>query len=253
MILCDEMILEIKDLSVEIAGNEVIKNLNLTIRNGEKHVLMGPNGSGKTTLAKAIFGHPSTKITSGDILVDGKSIKALTPDKRAAAGLFLGFQNPVEIDGVGFVSFLRAAKDALSPSESNTRELMQIIKSSTEKLKVGDSLIGRSLNQGFSGGEKKKAEVLQMAVLKPKIAILDEPDSGLDVDAVNVVSSNINDLANENAMGLLIITHYSRVLSYIDVDYVHVISNGRIVFEGGKEVIKQIEEEGYEKLLEGGV
>ncbi|MEM3841164.1 MAG: Fe-S cluster assembly ATPase SufC [Candidatus Micrarchaeaceae archaeon] len=245
------MILEIKNLSVEVGGKAILNDLNLTIKEGERHVIMGPNGSGKTTLAKAIFGHPSVKVLSGDICVDGKSILGITPDKRAALGLFLGFQNPVEVDGVGFVSFLKAAKDALSNGSANTRELMQEIKSSTEKLKIGDSLIGRSLNQGFSGGEKKKAEVLQMAVLKPKIAILDEPDSGLDVDAVNVVSSNINELAKSHSMGLLIITHYGRVLSYIDVDYVHIILGGKIVAEGGKELIAKVENGGYEKILEG--
>ena len=243
------MILEIKDLSVEIGGKKVLDKLNLTVKSGERHVLMGPNGSGKTTLAKAIFGHPSVKILSGDIKVDGNSIIALSADKRANLGLFLGFQNPVEINGVGFVSFLRAAKDALSDNISNTRELMQEIKSSSEKLKIGDNLIGRSLNQGFSGGEKKKAEILQMVVLKPKIAILDEPDSGLDVDAVDLVSSSINELAKENSMGILIITHYGRVLSYIDVDYVHIISKGGIIAEGGKELISQVEKGGYEKLI----
>ncbi len=249
---CGNMILEVKDLHVDAGGKSILKGISLTVKSGEFHVFMGPNGSGKTTLAKAIMGYPGLSITSGDILVDGKSILGLSPDKRAKLGLFLQFQNPVEIDGVGFVNFLRSALEAKSESTINMKSFMDEIKGYSEKLKFDKGVVGRSLNKGFSGGEKKKAEILQMALLKPGIAILDEPDSGLDIDAVKIVAENINELAEKNNTGLLVITHYSRVLKYMKPQFVHVISDGRIVKEGGTELIEELESGGYEGIAAGG-
>ncbi|EQD52239.1 FeS assembly ATPase SufC [mine drainage metagenome] len=245
------MLLEIKDLHVNVEKKEILHGISLKIRDGETHVIMGPNGSGKTTLAKAIFGHPSIKVTSGDIIVDGKSILPLSTDKRAALGLFLGFQNPVEIEGVGFVNFLRASKESLEKEKYvNMKELMQQINSNIESLKIAEGIVGRSLNKGFSGGEKKKAEILQMAIEKPKIAILDEPDSGLDIDAIKIVASNIDRIMKENGMGTLIITHYSRILSYLKPEFVHVLVGGKIAQSGGADIISKLEKEGY-KAFEG--
>ena len=243
------MILEIKDLHVSLEDKEIIKGLNLKIGEGEVHVIMGPNGSGKSTLAKSIMGHPHVHITSGDILVDGKSIKELKTDERAKLGLFLQFQNPVEVEGVGFINFLHAAKQSMG-DESSTKDFMKGIKDNISNLKMGENFIGRSLNQGFSGGEKKKAEILQMAVLKPKMSILDEPDSGLDIDAIKVVSENVNKfLEGDKGRSLLIITHYSRILSFIKPDFVHVMVNGKVVAEGKEELIEKLEKEGYDSYL----
>ena len=245
------MQLEIVDLHANVEKKEILHGVSLKIKEGETHVIMGPNGSGKTTLAKAIFGHPSVKVTSGDILVDGKSILQLSTDKRAALGLFLGFQNPVEIEGVGFVNFLRASKEALGKDKYvNMKELMQQINSNIESLKITEGIVGRSLNKGFSGGEKKKAEILQMAIEKPKIAVLDEPDSGLDIDAIKTVASNINRIMRENNTGALIITHYSRILAYLKPEFVHVLVEGKIAENGGEEIISKLEKEGY-KSFEG--
>jgi len=244
------MILEVKDLHVAIDGKEIVNGINLMVQEGEAHVIMGPNGSGKTTLAKTIMGYPKLKPSSGDILVDGHSILGLSTDKRAKLGLFLGFQNPVEVEGVGFINFLHSAKESVSGTV-NTKELMADIRNGAVSLKMVDNLIGRSLNQGFSGGEKKKAEILQMGVLKPKIAILDEPDSGLDIDAVKVVAENISAFAKKYNIGLLIITHYSRILNYMTLpQFVHVMANGKIVAEGGKELIAKLEKEGYESFIQ---
>jgi Fe-S cluster assembly ATP-binding protein len=243
------MILEIKNLNVEASGKKIINGLNLTVRSGEFHVLMGPNGSGKTTLTNAIMGYPGVKITDGDVLVDGKSIKDLPVNERAKLGLFLQFQNPVEIDGVGFVNFVRTAKDSLGGSTTGTKELMGEIRSYTEKLKIKNGIIGRNLNQGFSGGEKKKGEILQMAVLKPKMAILDEPDSGLDVDSIKDVAAAISEIAEKEKLGLIVITHYSRILSYMKPGYAHIMVNGAIIAEGGKELIEKVEKEGYEAIM----
>ena len=243
------MLLEIKDLKAEIGGKNILNGVSLKLNTNEFHVLMGPNGSGKTTLAKAIMGHPGVKITGGDILVDGKSIVGLTPDKRAKLGLFMLFQNPSEIDGVGFVNFLRSSLESVNEQTLNTKEFMDSIKSNVEHLNFDKSVVGRSLNKGFSGGEKKKAEILQMAILKPKIAILDEPDSGLDVDAIKIVAENINRIREENNQGLLVITHYSRILKYMKPEYVHVMLNGRIVKDGGVSLIEEIEKTGYDKVI----
>ncbi len=242
------MKLEIKDLYAGIDGKAIIKGANLSMKEGEVHVIMGPNGSGKTTLAKTIFGYPSVKVTQGDVLVDGKSILGLTTDKRAALGLFLGFQYPVEIEGVGFVNFLRASKEAVSQSQANMKELMKDIKVWSGELKMDDSIIGRALNKGLSGGEKKKAEILQMILQRPKIAILDEPDSGLDIDAIKVVAENINKAIEETGVGMLVITHYNRILSYMHPQHVHIMVNGKIVADGSKELIEKLEKEGYESF-----
>lgn len=242
------MILEIKDLHVKTGDKEIINGLDLVVKEGEMHVLMGPNGSGKTTLAKTIMGHPAYKITQGDILVDGKSIKDLSTDKRAKLGLFIQFQEPVEIDGVGFVNFLRSAVESTTEQTVNIRELLNNIKTDESNLKINSTLIDRHLNKGFSGGEKKKSEILQMSILKPKIAILDEPDSGLDVDAIKVVADNINRISKETGMGTIIITHYNRILSYMKPQFVHVMEKGKVVKSGGLELVEQIEKEGYNEI-----
>jgi Fe-S cluster assembly ATP-binding protein len=243
------MNLEIRDLHVSIEGKEIIKGLNLKVAQGENHVIMGPNGSGKSTLAKTIMGHPRFVITKGDILSDGKSILEMTTDERAKLGLFLQFQNPVEIEGVGFINFLHLASQSMGTKEGSTKDFMKNVKSKIKELNMNDDFIGRPLNQGFSGGEKKKSEVLQMSVLKPKIAILDEPDSGLDIDAIKQVSSSINDIAKANNSGLLIITHYSRILSFMKPEFVHVMVDGRIVDEGGKELVEKLEKGGYDSYI----
>lgn len=243
------MKLEIKDLHVVIEGKEIVKGVNLTINEGEFHVIMGPNGSGKTTLAKVVMGYPSLKVTKGDILVDGTSIKTMSADKRAKLGLFLQFQNPVEVEGVGFVNFIRAAKESLTGTTTDIKQFMGEIRSYTEKLAITNGIIGRSLNLGFSGGEKKKAEVLQMAVLKPRLAMLDEPDSGLDIDAVKVVATNVQEIARKDKMALLVITHYSRILSYMNPQFVHIMADGRIVADGGHELVMKLEKEGYDSFV----
>jgi Fe-S cluster assembly ATP-binding protein len=233
------MILEIKNLHAEAAGKKIINGLNLKIKDGEFHVIMGPNGSGKTTLTSAIMGHPAVKVTEGDILVDGVSIKGMPVNERAKLGLFLQFQNPVEIEGVGFVSFLRSAKDSLGESQYSTKDLMKEIKDYTGKLKITHGITGRNLNHGFSGGEKKKAEILQMAVLRPKLAILDEPDSGLDVDSIKDVAAAVTEIAETRKTAMLVITHYSRILNYMKPKFVHIMINGRIVANGGPELIER--------------
>ena len=241
----ENMLLEIKDLHVEAEGKEIVQGVTLTIKDGEQHVLMGPNGSGKTTLAKAIMGHPQLKITKGEMLLDGESIKDLKPNERAKKGIFLQFQNPTEIEGLGLMNFLNTARGAVGSSQS-FKDFMTEVKNTSAKLKIKEDLIGRSLNYGFSGGEKKKTEILQMSVLKPKLAILDEPDSGLDVDAVKVVAKSVSELQKKTKIGLLVITHYSRILNYMSPQFIHVMNDGKIVREGGKELIEQIEKEGYE-------
>ena len=242
------MLLEVRDLHVSLEGKEIIKGLNLKVRQGEMHVIMGPNGSGKSTLAKSITGHPKAKVTRGDILVDGQSVINLSADKRAQLGLFMQFQNPVEVDGVGLINFLHMAKQALGKG-FGTQELMEETNEGAADLKLDEELIGKSLNKGLSGGEKKKTEILQMAVLKPKIAILDEPDSGLDVDAIKLVAASINKTAKAGNMGLILITHYSRILSYMKPDFVHVMVGGKIVDNGGTALIGKLEKNGYDSYV----
>lgn len=239
------MKLEIKNLHVSVEDKEVVKGVSLTVNEGELHVIMGPNGSGKTTLAKAIMGHPQLKITEGDILADGKSIKEMKVNERAKLGIFLQFQNPVEIEGLGLLNFLNSARGAVTNEALQYKEFMNEIKTTSKALGLKEELIGRSLNHGFSGGEKKKVEILQMHVLKPKIAILDEPDSGLDIDAVRIVAGNVDRMQKERKIGLLVITHYSRILEYMEPKFIHIMKDGKIVREGGKELINEIEKSGY--------
>ncbi len=240
--------LEIRDLHAGIDGKEILKGVSLTVKPGEIHALMGPNGSGKSTLSYLIAGHPGYVATSGDILVDGESILALSPDKRARNGIFLGFQYPVEVPGVGMATFLRAAYQAVHPE--NPMDVSQFHKHLKEKLKlvgVDTSFLARSLNEGFSGGEKKRAELLQMAVLAPRIAILDETDSGLDIDALRTVGAAINAIAGSQ-MGVLLVTHYQRLLNYVKPDFVHVLVDGKVAMSGGGELAAKLEEKGYEWL-----
>jgi Fe-S cluster assembly ATP-binding protein len=246
--------LEVKDLRVSIDGKEILSGLNLNINKGEVHAIMGPNGSGKSTLANAIMGHPKYTIESGDILVKGESIVKLPTDLRARKGLFLGFQYPTEISGVGYSHFLRNAYNTLNKSlgeEQNrevfltVREFHEYVKKNLDAVGLDPSFLSRYLNEGFSGGEKKRSEVMQMLVLKPNIAILDEPDSGLDIDAVKAVAEAINKLIAIGA-GVVVITHYARILRYLNkLDYVHVVSKGKVIKSGGKELAEELEAKGY--------
>jgi Fe-S cluster assembly ATP-binding protein len=242
--------LVITDLKVALDdGREILRGLSLTIKKGEVHAVMGPNGGGKSTLAQALMGHPRYKITQGSIVLNGTDITALSPDLRAKAGLFLGFQYPVEVEGVNFAKFLRMAVNELKPV--GTKKLSPIAFRNALEVEAGtlgfsDALAKRALNQGFSGGEKKKAEIMQMAMLRPEFAILDEPDSGLDVDALRYISKSINAL--DYPIGLLLITHYQRILAYIKPDFVHVVVNGRLVQSGDAGLAEQIEQSGYESF-----
>ncbi|MGC8572299.1 MAG: Fe-S cluster assembly ATPase SufC [Candidatus Micrarchaeia archaeon] len=239
------MDLDIIELHAYAANREIIKGLNLHIKDREVHVVMGPNGSGKTTLAKAIMGAPDIKV-KGRIMLDGKDISRLAPDERAKLGLFLLFQNPPELEGVSFVSFLRSAKESIEGKEVDIKKFMSELKSDAASLKIDSELVGRQLNYKFSGGEKKKAEIVQMKILKPKLAILDEPDSGLDVDSIRDVMNSINEIKESNKIPILIITHYSRIFKYIKPEYVHILIDGRIVEEGGIELINEIDAKGFE-------
>ena len=246
--------LEVKNLHSSIDGKEILKGLNLIINKGEVHAIMGPNGSGKSTLANAIMGHPKYNIDSGDILVKGESILNLSTDLRARKGLFLGFQYPTEIPGVGYSHFLRNAYNTLNKSlgeEQNrevfitVREFHEYVKKNLDAVGLDPSFLSRYLNEGFSGGEKKGSEVMQMLVLKPNIAILDEPDSGLDIDSVKSVAEAINKLIDTGA-GVLVITHYARILRYLKkLDYVHVVAKGKVIRSGGKELAEELEVKGY--------
>jgi Fe-S cluster assembly ATP-binding protein len=245
--------LEIRDLHATIEGKEILTGVNLTINQGEIHALMGPNGSGKSTLAHTLMGHPKYKVTKGDVLVDGESLIGLTPDKRAKKGLFLAFQYPVAVPGVTMFSFLRAAYNAVHTDEKNQAPTIFDFKEAmSEKMKlleVDDSFMNRYLNEGFSGGEKKRAEILQLALLKPKFAILDETDSGLDIDALRVVAEGVSKIAGKD-LGVLVITHYQRILKYIKPTFVHIMYEGKITESGGEELSLKLEEKGYGWLKE---
>ncbi|MGD0637905.1 MAG: Fe-S cluster assembly ATPase SufC [Nitrososphaerales archaeon] len=245
--------LEIRDLHVSVEGNEILKGVDLTINQGEVHALMGPNGSGKSTLAYTLLGHTKYKVTKGDILIDGQSILGFTPDKRAKSGLFLAFQYPVTVPGVTMFSFLRAAYNSVHTDEKNQAPtLFEFREAMNEKMKllgVDESFMNRYLNEGFSGGEKKRAEILQLALMKPKFAILDETDSGLDIDALRVVAEGVSKLAGSD-LGVLIITHYQRILKYIKPNFVHVLYEGKITASGGEELSLKLEEKGYSWLKE---
>jgi Fe-S cluster assembly ATP-binding protein len=246
--------LEIKDLRVSIDGKEILSGLTLNIDKGEVHAIMGPNGSGKSTLANAVMGHPKYGIDSGEIRVKGELINNMPTDLRARKGIFLGFQYPTEISGVGYSHFLRNAYNQLNKSlgeEQNrevfltVREFHEYVKKNLDAVGLDPSFLGRYLNEGFSGGEKKRSEVMQMLVLKPNIAILDEPDSGLDIDAVKAVAEAINKLIDAGA-GVLVITHYARILRYLKkLDYVHVVAKGKVIKSGGKELSEELEAKGY--------
>ncbi len=252
----------VKDLHVSVEGKEILKGLSLEVSKGEVHALMGPNGSGKSTFANALMGHPKYEVTSGDILFKGESVLEKKTDERARLGLFMAFQYPVAIPGLTFGSFLRAALNArLAPADPDAngrmptkrgmppKEFRELLRKQMKTLKVDDSFATRYLNDGFSGGEKKRAEILQMAVLKPEIAIMDETDSGLDIDALKIVSAGVNALTGPD-LGVLVITHYNRILNYITPSRVHVMIDGRIVTSGGPELALELESRGYDWVRE---
>jgi Fe-S cluster assembly ATP-binding protein len=247
--------LVIRGLYVNIGDKEILKGVDLTVRQGEVHALMGPNGTGKSTLAYTLMGHPSYKVTQGEVLFKDMNVLELKPDERSRLGIFLAFQYPVAISGVSMANFLRTAmnarRKAANPEDKGIQipEFRKLLKERMELLKMDSSFAGRYLNDGFSGGEKKRAEILQMATLKPEIAILDETDSGLDIDALRIVSEGVNALRGPD-LGVLLITHYQRILNYIKPDYVHILMDGRIVESGGPELALHLEEHGYEWLRE---
>jgi Fe-S cluster assembly ATP-binding protein len=239
----------IEDLHVSVEGKEILKGVNLSINRGEVHALMGPNGSGKSTLANALMGHPRYQVTQGRVLFKGEDIIGLTPDKRARRGLFLAFQYPTSIPGVTMVNFLRAGLKAVRGSDVPVREFRTILKETMDLLKMDESFARRYVNDGFSGGEKKRAEVLQLGILRPEMAVMDETDSGLDIDALRTVAEGITALMGPN-VGALIITHYQRILNYIKPEFVHVLFSGRIVKSGGPELSEALEAKGYEWITE---
>lgn len=237
--------LEIKNLHVSTDNKEILKGLNLEVKAGEIHAIMGPNGSGKSSLSLVLMGHPRYQITSGSISLDRKDLTSLTPDKRAKLGLFLAMQYPVAVPGVSVFNLLRSANKNLDAQKVSALEFQKIVKKSLKNLKIDEKFLGRSINDGFSGGEKKKMETLQLSILNPKYAILDETDSGLDVDALKIVSKGINDVFSKN-MGVLLITHYQRILRYIKPNFVHILVDGKIVKSGGAELAEVVEEKGYQ-------
>ena len=241
--------LEIRDLYASIDDKEILKGINLTIKKGEIHAIMGPNGSGKSTLAKVLAGHPSYEVTRGQVLYEGKDLLTMPPDERAREGIFMAFQYPIEVPGVSNAQFLRLAynekRKHLGEEELDPLEFKDLLKERAKIVEMDASFMTRSVNEGFSGGEKKRNEILQMAVLEPKLAILDETDSGLDIDALRVVAGGVNHLHNANN-AIVLVTHYQRLLNYIVPDYVHVLAHGQIAREGGKELALELEEKGYD-------
>jgi Fe-S cluster assembly ATP-binding protein len=241
-------LLEIKNLQVEIDGKKILNGLDLTVNRGEVHAIMGPNGSGKSTLAYVLSGKADYEVTEGDILFDGENVLDLEPDERAARGFFLAFQYPIEIPGVATMTFLRTALNAQRKKrgepELNTPEFLKRVREAAAKLSIGPEMLRRAVNVGFSGGEKKRNEILQMALLEPRLAVLDETDSGLDIDALQIVADGVNRLRSPERAAI-VITHYQRLLDYIVPDIVHVLSKGRIVKTGGKELAQQLEKTGY--------
>lgn len=245
------VLLEIKDLHATIAGKEILKGVNLTIREGEVHAIMGPNGAGKSTLSAVLTGNPAYTVTQGEVWLRGKNLLEMAPEVRAREGVFLSFQYPVEIPGVSMVNFMRAAVNAKRQHEGkealSARAFLSLMKEKRQLVEMADKLNNRSVNEGFSGGEKKKNEIFQMAMLEPCLSILDETDSGLDIDALRIVAEGVNKLKTpQNAS--IVITHYQRLLDYIVPDYVHVLADGRIVKSGGKELALVLEDKGYEWL-----
>jgi Fe-S cluster assembly ATP-binding protein len=250
------MLLEIKDLHAGIEGREILKGLNLNVDKGEIHAIMGPNGSGKSTLAKVLTGHPGYEVLSGEVLYDGKNLLELDPDERARSGVFMAFQYPVEIPGVSNSQFLRLAYNEkmkhLGQEELDPLEFADYLKEKMKIVEMDKSFMNRAVNQGFSGGEKKRNEILQMAVLEPKLSVLDETDSGLDIDALRIVAEGVNKLRSpENAV--VVVTHYQRLLDYIVPDFVHVLAGGKIVKDGGKELALELEAKGYDWVKSAGV
>ncbi|PFG35804.1 Fe-S cluster assembly ATP-binding protein [Flavimobilis soli] len=245
--------LEIRDLHVSVETKEgakqILRGVDLTINAGEVHAIMGPNGSGKSTLAYSLAGHPKYTITGGTVTLDGEDVLEMSVDERARAGMFLAMQYPVEVPGVSVSNFLRTAKTAIDGEAPALRHWVKDVKSAMANLRMDDSFAERSVNEGFSGGEKKRHEILQMELLKPKVAILDETDSGLDVDALRIVSEGVNRVIASGEVGTLLITHYTRILRYIKPDFVHVFVDGRIAEEGGPELAERLENEGYDRFL----
>jgi Fe-S cluster assembly ATP-binding protein len=246
-------ILQVKNLHVSVdtdqGTKEILKGVDLTIRSGEIHAVMGPNGSGKSTLAYSIAGHPKYQVTQGEILLDGENVLEMSVDERARAGLFLAMQYPVEIPGVSVSNFLRTAKTAITGEAPALRTWIKEVRESMDNLKMDPTFSERNVNEGFSGGEKKRHEILQMELLKPRFAVLDETDSGLDVDALKVVSEGVNRAHAANDLGVLLITHYTRILKYIKPDFVHVFVDGKVAEEGGAELADRLEAEGYDRYV----
>lgn len=243
--------LEIKNLNVSVEGTQILKDFSLTLPKGEVHAIMGPNGTGKSTLAKALAGHPDYEVLSGEVILDGQDILEMEPDERARAGLFMAFQYPSEIPGVSIANFLRAAVQArmAEGEELNATAYYKRLYEKMDLLQIDRKFTARAINEGFSGGEKKRNEILQMAMLEPSYAVMDETDSGLDIDALRIVSNGVNTLKGTN-LGILLITHYQRILDYIVPDHVHVMWDGRIVRSGGKELALELEEKGYDWVKE---
>ena len=244
--------LQIRDLHVSVevedgAAKEILRGVDLTINSGETHAIMGPNGSGKSTLAYSIAGYPKYRVTGGTVTLDGENVLAMTVDQRARAGLFLAMQYPVEVPGVTVSNFLRTAKTAIDGEAPKLRTWVKDVRSAMDGLRIDPAFADRNVNEGFSGGEKKRHEILQMELLKPKIGILDETDSGLDVDALRIVSEGVNRVHETTDVGIMLITHYTRILRYIHPDFVHVFVDGRIVEEGGPELADRLEDEGYDR------
>jgi Fe-S cluster assembly ATP-binding protein len=242
--------LEIRNLHVRTEEREILRGVDLTVRSGELHALLGPNGSGKSTLANTIMGHPSYEITDGQILFDGEELNELAPHERARLGLFLAFQYPVAVPGVSVANFLRLAINAQREEPIKVKQFGAELEHAVRLLDVDRSFTSRHLNDGFSGGEKKRAEILQMAMLKPQIAVLDETDSGLDIDALRTVAEGVAKLHEEQGVGALIITHYQRILDYVKPQFVHILLDGRIVMRGGPELVARLEREGYDPIRE---
>jgi Fe-S cluster assembly ATP-binding protein len=243
--------LEIRDLHVSVdtehGPKEILKGVDLTIKDGETHAIMGPNGSGKSTLAYSIAGHPKYNITSGSVTLDGVDVLSMSVDERARAGLFLAMQYPVEIPGVSVANFLRTAKTAVDGEAPKLRTWIKEVNAAMERVSMDTTMAQRNVNEGFSGGEKKRHEIVQLELLNPKVAVLDETDSGLDIDALKIVSEGVNRFREQGDRGVLLITHYTRILRYIKPDFVHVFVNGRIAEEGGPELAEQLEAEGYDR------
>jgi len=254
-VLHKDVTLEIKNLSVAVEGKEILKDFSLTINAGEMHIIMGPNGSGKSTLCNALMGHPQYEITGGEALLNGVNIVDMTPDKRAQLGMFLAFQYPREVPGITFGNFLRHAVNAVQKANNPDAkpygpvEFIPIVQKQFDVVKMNRQFIGRSVNEGFSGGEKKRAEIIQMSTLQPKIAMLDEIDSGLDIDALKIVACGIQEVFERTNMGVLLITHYQRILNYLEPQFVHIMVNGKIVKSGGSELAEELEKNGYEQFI----